>query len=349
MSIFSEVLNKDQALSRLASQFVEPSQLQAILKKGSTDELQSLRDFFEKGKKAQIGEVREWSGIKMMKTERGWVPAQQSARTARKEADQKTPFTWKGSLQGPEEFGSPEFEQDLDTNYSTQTQYQEKGQWSEKRMQKVHQPIVKSYVARGQKNPDGVKTVTLMMGAPASGKSRLRSSLTREGVIDSHLVVIVPDDIKTKALAPDFDRYSEVNARHSAEFVHEEGSDIAKEAFAAMEEQGFDYLQDKVFADYGKLIKEINRLGKAGYKVKIVMASCPVDVAYKRMQARGKATGRYVVPDYFRQTHKQIEETWTKLMENMPSNVLSARKYNTATQSNWPEMVDSFEANSNQN
>lgn len=35
-------------------------------------------ELFEKGKKAEIGEVREWKGQKMRKTSNGWVPAGES-------------------------------------------------------------------------------------------------------------------------------------------------------------------------------------------------------------------------------------------------------------------------------
>ncbi len=323
--LFESVLNKSEAIERLQSQFLQP-----------------WGDFLEKGKKAQIGEVHDWNGKKFRKTELGWVPVVQSRKNSSEESKDRAP-KWNGELRGSEKYGHPEFEQDLDIDRTTETQYKKDGKWTEDRIKKVHEPIVSSYVQKGYQNPDGQKTVTLMMGAPASGKGHLRKNLVDQEVIPSNLVAVDPDDIKTQGLAPDYDRYSELSARKAAGFVHEEGSDIAKKVFEAMEERGYDYLQDKVFADYGKLVKEISRLNRIGYKVKIVMASCPVDVAYKRMLARGKATGRYVPAKYFYKAHSDIEATWSKLMQNMPEGVISAQKYNTATQSNQPELVDNFE------
>lgn len=327
MGIFNEVLNKHEALDRLSIQFGGDPKIVRI---------------FEKGKRAQIGEIRDWGGGKYQKTQVGWIPVKQSTRTARRDKEGNV-FKWGGKLQGPEEYGSPQFEEEINTSYTTEGLYKDdSGEWKAERVEKVHKPIINSYVARGQKNPNEVKTVTLMMGAPATGKGNLRAGLTKRGTIASHVTAIDPDDIKTKALAPDYDRYSERSARKASEFVHEEGSDIAKSTFLAMEQEGFDYLQDKVFSNYKKLIKEINRLDKAGYKVNIVMASCPVKIAYERMIARGKKTGRYVPTKYFNEVHVEIEDTWAKLKENMPSNVLSAQKYDTRTKD--LRTLDSFEA-----
>lgn len=41
----------------------------------------NLKDFFEKGKRAQVGEVREWNGVKMRKEASGWVPVGNESKT----------------------------------------------------------------------------------------------------------------------------------------------------------------------------------------------------------------------------------------------------------------------------
>jgi len=342
-SIFETVLNKEEAFARMQGQFLDEKR----------EILKSWMDFLEKGRRAQIGEIREWKGGKYRKTELGWVPAIQKYRTSRKEKDSTEQFAWKGSLVGPEDFGSPQCEKDLNISLSTETQYKtvdlgldkygnQKWGWTEDRIEKVHKPIIESFVKRGTKNPNGVKTCTLMMGAPASGKGFLQEFLRNKGVMDKSLVAIDPDDIKVHALAPDYDRYSEANARKGASFVHEEGSDIAKSTFRAMEEKGFDYLQDKVFSDYKKLIEEIDWLNKAGYKVKIIMASSSAEVAKPRMLQRAKKEGRYVPKKYFEKCHKDIEETWNKLMKNMPEGVISAQKYDMKVEE--PSLMEEFKA-----
>lgn len=330
-----EHLNKASVIRHMQSQFVE-----------------TFDDFIEKGRGAQIGEIRDWKGGKYQKTTSGWVPyrshtafkgAESEKSKAKKAKDFEEHEKWpkfEGTT-GPEEFGSPQFEDDINLNAPNDKVYMEdtgkkddKGRpifaWSKERMEKVHKPIVDSYVKRGKKNPDGQKTVTLMMGAPASGKGTIQRLLTSTGEMSKDIVAVDPDEIKTKGLQPDYARFFDKDKQSAASRVHEEGSDIAKEVFSAMEDNGFDYLQDKVFADYDKLIKEINRLDKKGYKVKIVMAKLPIEEGLVRMKQRGERSGRFVPEDYMKEQYAKIDETWNKLKETMPSNVLSAVQYNTS-------------------
>ena len=279
MSVFENILNKEEAMNRLQGQFKESTE----------DIVKAWSDFLEKGRKAQIGEVREWRGGKYRKTEAGWVPANPSSRlrTRKDSSDPSKPFKWNGSLEGSEKYGSPKFEQDLNIYSSTEAQYKNPdGTYTEERIKKVHKPIVDSYVKRGKRG-DGEKPVAILfMGAPATGKGHLRRALIDAGEIPEHFVTVDPDEIKTDALAPDYDRYSEDNNKTAARFVHEEGSDISKEIFNALEEKGYDYIQDKVFADAKKLEKEIKRLVSKGYDVKIIATKCPKEVALRRMLQR---------------------------------------------------------------
>ena len=56
--IFTSILNKDNAMDRMCKS-IGPDTTAEIL---------------EKGKKAEVGEVREWKGQKMRKTANGWIP-----------------------------------------------------------------------------------------------------------------------------------------------------------------------------------------------------------------------------------------------------------------------------------
>lgn len=326
MSIFESILNKDEAMNRLQSQFKESSE----------DVIKSWTDFLEKGKKAQIGEVREWKGGKYRKVEGGWVPANPTSRLrTRKDASDPTkPFKWNGSLEGSEKYGSPMFEQDLNIYSSSEAQYKNPdGSYTEERMKKVHNPIVESFVKRGKKGEGEKPVAILFMGAPATGKGHLRKALMSAGEIPDHFVTVDPDEIKTDALAPDYDRYSEDNNKTAARFVHEEGSDISKEIFNALEEKGYDYIQDKVFADAKKLEKEIKRLTGKGYDVKIIATKCPKDVALRRMLQRAKKPeARFVPMKTFNTNHDNIDKTFDWLMKNTPEGVSSIKRYNTESQ-----------------
>ena len=318
MSIFEEVLNKGKALERFNEQFLEP-----------------WGDFLEKGKRAQIGEVREWRGGKYRKTQLGWVPAEPGEKLRKRTMpNSQERFRWDGNLTGSQKYGSPEFEQDLNIYKRTDKQYKNPdGTWTEERMKKVHDPIVKSYVERGKKG-DGEKPVAiLMMGAPATGKGHLRKQLIKDGVIPEHFLVVDPDEIKTEALSPDYDRYSEDNNKTAAAYVHEEGSDISKEIFKALEEKGYDYIQDKVFADQKKLEKEIKRLVDKGYDVKVYATQCPRDVAHKRMLKRAQGPqARFVHMKAFNDAHKAIDSTFDWLFNNTPKGVSEVKRWDTNSQ-----------------
>ena len=70
-SIFERVLDKDSAMERFQQQFHKE------MNKALVAEWQ---DFIEKGKKAQIGEIRVWRGGKFRKTEAGWEPFNPSSK-----------------------------------------------------------------------------------------------------------------------------------------------------------------------------------------------------------------------------------------------------------------------------
>ena len=128
-------------------------------------------------------------------------------------------------------------------------------------------------------------------------------------------------------------RYSEDNNKTAARFVHEEGSDISKEIFNALEERSYDYIQDKVFADAQKLEKEIKRLVSKGYDVKIIATKCPKEVALRRMLQRAKKPeARFVPMKTFNTNHDNINKTFDWLMENTPEGVISIQRYDTESQ-----------------
>lgn len=52
-------------------------------------EKEAKEDKLEKGKRAEIGEIREWNGIKMQKTAQGWLPVKKDSSTSKEENDGK--------------------------------------------------------------------------------------------------------------------------------------------------------------------------------------------------------------------------------------------------------------------
>lgn len=279
------------------------SKIEENFKKGFISEnlycdAKDIVDFFEKGKRAHIGEIRTWGGKKYKKTTQGW-----------KHYSEKSSFK-------------------TDIKISTEDRYFENGHWTKERVEKVHKPIINSYLSKARKSSNYPPVITLMMGAPATGKGWLISYLKKSGEFPETLTVIDPDEIKTRDLKSDFDAANNAGVDGS-KAVHEEGSYLAKEIMKEFDKIGAEYIQDKVFHKYDRLIEEINRLKNKGLKVQVIMSSAPKTDSYKRMIERGKRTGRYVPEIFFNEAHNNIEKTFDKFIENIPDNVVRVRKYDT--------------------
>lgn len=216
----------------------------------------------------------------------------------------------------------------MDLNKTTEEQFCINGVWNEKRVEKVHKPIIEDFLNKvdlKSKTP----IVTLMMGAPASGKGLVVRHLKSTEEEYKNLPVLNPDHIKTEGLKDDYEKYQNHGVELAANNVHNEGSYITKEIAKKLNKIGAHYIYDRTFSNYDKLINEINTLGKLGVKVKIMMVTLPMEIAYQRMIERGKRTGRYVLIQAFEKCHTEIEDTYKKLVNNIPSNVVLIRRYNT--------------------
>lgn len=224
------------------------------------------------------------------------------------------------------DYGNDNSNNELNLELSTEEQFCKNGEWDKNRVEKVHKPIIESYlskVTKVSKNP----VVTLMMGAPASGKGTVVRLLRETEREYKDLLIVNPDDIKQKSLKEDYEKFQKHNLKTAARMVHEESSHISKRIVEGLDKIGAHYLQDKCFSDYGKLVKEINRLGELGVKVKVMATTSSIEKAYQRMLERGERTGRYVEEEYFHEQHRLIEETFKKLIKNLPKNVILVRHY----------------------
>lgn len=258
----------------------------------------STCEYLEKAKKANIGTIHIWSnGDRYQKTTNGWVKL-----TEVRFKDYK-----------------------LDLKISTERQFCKDGIWDKDRIEKVHKPIIQEFLSKAKHSKEPV--VTLMMGAPASGKGTTIELLKDTEIEYKDILVVDPDKIKTQGLSKDYKEYKKYNLKKAASKVHEEGSYISKQIIKELDNIGTHYIQDKCFADYDKLIKEIDRLANLGVKVKIMMTSSSVEKAYQRMLKRGKKTGRYVDEKYFYEQHRKVEKTFSKLLKNLPQNVVLVRQY----------------------
>ena len=117
-----------------------------------------------------------------------------------------------------------------------------------------------------------------------------------------------------------FEAYSAINKSEAAFNVHEEGSYLSKEIIRAAIDKKANFLEDKVFSNYNKLEKEIDKLVGKGYKVKVFMSYLPVDEAKRRIKARYERTGRDVPEEYVEHCYSEINPTFEKLKKKGLSN-----------------------------
>jgi predicted ABC-type ATPase len=213
---------------------------------------------------------------------------------------------------------------------STEEKYFKNGSWDKERVEKVHKPIIRKYLNKVKQVSD-TPTVTLMMGAPANGKGTVRKYLIERGDLNDDIVVD-PDDIKTEELKDDFERYRKVYPKGASQKVHKEGSYIADKIKEGLSNLGADFILDKTFVDYDKLSKTVRDFGERGYNVKIVAVQLPnVNEAIRRMESRGKRTGRYVPREFIQEVYNKFSNTFEKLIQNIPENVVSIQRFDTSS------------------
>lgn len=258
----------------------------------------TLIEYLEKGRKpAAIGEIRQWGNRKYQKTSEGWV-------------ELKSGYT-------------------IDPNFNplkstTQRWLDKDGSWKKQRVEKVHKPIIDSYLEDKRVVSKKHPTVYLMMGAPASGKGSVRRSF------EGKYVEVDPDDIKMKGLKDDFNRYYRYNAELAAAKIHEEGSYLSKEIINKLIEKKTDFLVDRTYTNWNKLKASIKMFEKAGYNIEVHLAWCPKKEAEKRKNDRFKRTKRNVPKGYFDRCHNEVLDTFELLKKNFP-NIKRIRKINTLT------------------
>ena len=134
------------------------------------------------------------------------------------------------------------------------------------------------------------REATIILGPPASGKSRLSETYARE-----RNAAIVDSD-EAKKVIPEYDNGAGTSA------VHEESSDLMFGENGVLErlvDEGANLVLPKVGHSPGSIRQIIQGLKQEGYRVNLVNMNVEPAEAYRRMIGRFLKTGRVIGSDYF--------------------------------------------------
>ena len=190
----------------------------------------------------------------------------------------------------------------------------EKGNYIEKRKKEVHEPIINKILEQAGES-EKYPTIILTGGGSASGKSSIRNEYVEDlkkygnrsaGIIDS-------DDIKSDI--PEYEQFQKEDPDGAAMRVHDESSDISKEAIDACFREKKNFVFDGTMKNYDKYAKLIKRAKKEGYQVVILGADCSLEEAKRRNQDRYEKTGRYVPDEIVEGSHTKFPQVFEKLCD----------------------------------
>lgn len=129
------------------------------------------------------------------------------------------------------------------------------------------------------------RQATILLGAPAAGKSTVANPLAR-----ARGAMIVDAD-EAKKLIPEYE------GGIGASAVHEESSILSADVLARAVGEGKNMVLPKVGATPGSIEQLASRLAANGYRVDLVLIDVPGDEAIRRMIGRFIATGRIIPLD----------------------------------------------------
>lgn len=188
------------------------------------------------------------------------------------------------------------------TARDTQNFYKQDGEYTPAR-KAVHEKILAKMFEGHKPAPQDERTVLFMAGGTASGKTTALKADPSLSPPDA--VEINPDDIKF--MLPEWDHLVGGDgppAADAAGILHEESSDIAKEAMRRAQEGGYNIVLDGTGdSGPGKFLGKIEAAKKAGYNVDVVMVDAPFNDAVGRMVSRGERERRFVPVPEMRRVH----------------------------------------------
>lgn len=173
--------------------------------------------------------------------------------------------------------------------------------------EELHKQIIDKFL-EGKTPATGTPQLTMMGGGPASGKSTMiKEGFVKDPDTSSDTIKIDPDAIK--AVLPEYKSMVEAGDKSASGFVHEESSALAKRLYSVALSEGINVTYDGTGDGSTKsVMKKVNAAKAQGYEIVGEYATCDIDEAIRRADARGKQTGRYVNHDYLKACHAKVTD-----------------------------------------
>lgn len=185
--------------------------------------------------------------------------------------------------------------------------------------QALRESLIDSVVQKAKKeSPNMVGRAIFALGGPASGKS---SSLRILGYSEDKIPCqINPDIFQEGELQGDNMFYNYMKDKSGASRLHDETSDMAKEAYERVLATGGHFVKDGVMGNYKKAVEQIEQARAAGYEPRVVGVTVDPEEAFKRSverfdraEAAEKFSGRWVPKEVIDEGHRGSTETFLRL------------------------------------
>lgn len=179
--------------------------------------------------------------------------------------------------------------------------------------QELHNKFVDS-LFEGKKPPKGQPIFHMMGGGPASGKS----GIIKHGLsqLPEDAVTVDPDE--AKFALPEFHDIKDSGDTRAAGWVHEESSDVRKQAQRRAVDGGYNTVLDGTGdSSLEKLKATVDQARAAGHRIHADYVSIPTDEAVRRSNKRAEENPtRGKVPEkVIRGTHRGVSEVFPQALE----------------------------------
>lgn len=196
-----------------------------------------------------------------------------------------------------------------DRKLFTQTLYSnEKGEYNRERAEKHKKIIEDLFKNRNTAKPKNGEPPKFIMlgGRGGSGKSKFGKEGNAAQVYDNkNYIVLDADEIK-KYLKPPYNGYN-------AYEVHEESSDILKQALSKARKEGLNVVLDGTMSGYESTEKKLKAFDDAGYNIEMYYMHLPREKSAERAIGRFMKEGGRYVPLVELLKMKDNEENFDKL------------------------------------